>query len=518
MKSIALTIVCLPLFLCAARPGLAAEEDVPYVYASPEEVPRHLSFVTDDPKFNRMWTRTLESILSRQLENGELIESTVESGLYPNTFPRNLAAPILIKSGYYDEARRYLDFMWEHQKRDGSFWNFYDMKGNGGGKVEEDGGCYIVAHTCLYAVYSGDRDYLRARWGKIRKAMGYLENLFDRDLGLVFSTAGYSEGNISGGYNIYHQAVSSLAFRSASRIAGMLGREKEAKRWKEIETAISKGLFDQLYNREERRFYFQRRPEGGYFDPPYPAFLVLSYYDVVSPSDEALANSFAYLISGPRYGEYSVEIFGTEPFDHPHATGRGFWLGQNGHGWIIPYLLKAGRMAEADRWMRSLIAMTDTRTYLVPEHVNWGFWDPDGGEWAGRKYGVLPDSSAWVDPGNLYALSTAMHVVFTMVDTDPADEGQRVYFRIPPTFGMAAVTNLKASRGYLDATYQRKGGNIEITLAGWGEGELVVVGAGEANEVLRDGVAMKEWRRDDGGDLHIFTDFRPHRFAIRRQD
>ncbi len=512
----ATAILTLALLLRSASPGISGKDDVPYIYRSIDAVPRYLSFVTDDPKFNRMWTKTIESFLSRQLENGELIESTVESGLYPNAFPRNLTAPILVKSGYHEQVRRYLDFMWENQKKDGSFWNFYDMKGTGGGKVEEDGGCYIVSHTYLYALYSGDHGYLKERWGKIRLAMDYLEDLFNEEIQLVYSTAGYSEGNIAGGYNVYHQSVSIQAFRSASRIARILGKEREADRWRGFEEEIREGLFENLYNPEENRFYFQRRPEGGYFDPPYPAFLVLSYYDVVDPTSEALANSYRYLVSGPRYGEYSKEIFGTEPFDHAHATGRGFWFGQNGHGWIIPYLLKAGRMEEADRWMRSLIAATDTRTHLVPEHINWDGWDPDGGEWAGKRYGVLPDSSAWVDAGNLYALSTAMHVVFTIVDSDPADEGQTVTFRVPPSFGVVAVTNLRTHRGYFDATYHRMDRSIEINLMGVGNGELVVVGAGKVESVRKDGNVTDRWEMDDSGNLHIFTDFRPHRFTIQR--
>jgi hypothetical protein len=508
-------IVTLFLFNMMTTPAHGSEGDIPYIYGSRDDAPRYFSFVTDNPKFNEMWTESLVEFLSRQLENGQLIESMVESKLYMNAFPRSVTPLILIKSGYYREARRYLDFMWENQKKDGSFWNYYDMRGVGGGKVEEDGGCYVVAQTYMYSLYSGDHEYLKVRWGKIRKAMGYLEELFNGDLNLVFSTAGYSEGNIAGGYNIYHQAVSVFAFRSAAGIAELLGKRKDAQRYTEYEEKIKEGLFENLFYDEGGRFSFQRRPDGSFFDPPYPAFLMLSYYDIIDPSESAFERSFEYMIEGPRYGEYSEEIFGLEPFDHEHATGRGFWFGQNGHGWVIPYLLKAGRLDEADRWIRSLVSSTDNRTYLVPEHINWGEWDPDGGEWAGVKYGILPDSSAWVDPGNLYALSTAMHMVFNIIETDPADERQVVHIRVPSSFGMVSVTNLKANKGYLDAAFVRKNGSVDVSISGRGEGRLVIVGAEGDLEVSRDGVLYELWSRDAIGNTHITTDFHPHKFTIQ---
>jgi len=506
------------IFLFAVTKGNAGKDEAAYIYSSREEVPRYFSVVTDEPEFNRMWNTTITEILSRQLENGQLIESSTESGLYPHSFPRSVTTALLIKSGRLAEARKHLDFLWEHQKGDGSFWNFYNRKGKGEGLVEEDGGCYVVGHTYLYYLYSGDRDYLNKRWRKIAKAMDFIENLFDKNLGLVYSTAGYSEGNIKGGHNIYHQAISVFGFRSASGIASALGKDSEASSYRKYVKRIKKGIYDNLFNEEEGRFSFQRRKEGGFFDPPYPAFLVLAYYDVFDPREEAFEGSFKYLVEGPRYGEYSEEIFGLEPFDHDHSTGRGFWIGQNGHGWVIPYLLKAGRMDEANRWMKGLIAATDNRTFLVPEHINFGPWDPDGGSWDGKHYGVLPDPTAWVDPGNLYALSTAMHLVFNLVETDPGDEKQKIYFRVPPTFNMVGVSNLRIQAGYLDASYFRKGGEVEISVSGSGEGKLVVVGFARNVQVERDGTPWNNWLSDAAGDIIITTDLNDHTFTITSKE
>ncbi len=506
-------LLLLTLFFALVSTAHGGDES-PYIYSSRENVPRHLSFVTDNPKFNRMWTETIIEILSRQLANGQLIESSVESGLYPNSFPRSVTPVILIKSGYLDQARKRLDFLWDHQKKNGSFWNFHDREAKGGGIVEEDGGCYVVGQTYLYYLYSGDRSYLEKRWSKTVRSMNFLEDLFDKELNLFYSTAGYSEGNIRGGYNIYHQAISAYGFRSAAGIALALGKDGAAGRYTSYVEKVKKGVYENLYNREKERFSFQRSSEGGFFDPPYPAFLVLSYYDILDPREKSFENSFTYMMEGPRFGVYRDEIFGLEPFDHNHSTGRGFWLGQNGHGWVIPYLLKAGRMEEADDWIRSLISMTDEKTFLVPEHINWSHWDPDGGEWAGKKYGVYPEPSAWVDPGNLYALSTAMHMVFTIVDADPGDPGQTVYFRVPPSFGMVAVTNLRSTHGYIDASFVQYEGSVKISIAGEGEGKIVIVGHGETAEVERDGILYDRWVIDQNGDLDISTDFELHKFVI----
>jgi hypothetical protein len=127
---------------------------------------------------------------------------------------------------------------------------------------------------------------------------------------------------------------------------------------------------------------------------------------------------------------------------------------------------------------------------------------------------VLPDPKAWVDPGNLYALSTAMHFVFNIIETDPADEGQVIYFRVPPAFGMVGISNLRAQSGYVDASYVRKEGMIEITVSGTGDGKIVVVGAAGADRVTRDGTPWEEWVSDGTGDIIITSDLENRSFTI----
>jgi len=440
--------------------------------------------------------------------------------MYPNSFPRNVCPLILLKSGYTAEVRSYLDFLWRTQKKDGSFWNYFDRAGKGGGIVEEDGGAYVVYHTLLYGRYSGDTEYLRRHWVRIRRALDFLKGLLKHDVGLYYSTAGYSEGNVKGGYNIYHQAISMLAFESGAGIADLLGRTGERAEYLALLEEVRTGVRRHLVNEAENRYYFQLKPDGTYFDKPFPAPLILGYYDRVDPNDPFLAGSVDYILSGPLYGEFSREIFGLEAIDVERATGSGFWMGQVGHGWVIPYFLKAGRLDEADRWFRGLVAATDARTFLVPEHINWGGFDPDGGEWEGRHYGVLPDSSAWVDPGNLYAMATAMHVVFTIVDVDAGDPAQRVFIRVPTSVGFVGVTNLKAREGMLNVTWRRIDGGDEITLSGRGEGSVVVVGKDPEGTygVTRDGEPWEAWKMDANGRLSIRTDLRPHVITIQRTD
>ena len=517
MRSFTTKILAVLFLFLISQPVRGKEKEIPSIYDSRDDVPRYFSFVTDNPKFNRMWTETIVEILSRQLQNGQLIESSTDSGLYPNTFPRNVCPLILLKSGYYREVRRYLDFMWKEQKGDGSFWNYFDNKGKGGGILEEDGGAYVVYHTLKYVQYTGDQEYLKRRWTGIRKSLDYLGKLFEPDVGLFYSTAGYSEGNVKGGYNIYHQAITMLAMRSGAEIARMLGKKHEMEEYLNLLESVKGGIQGHLINEERKRYFFQLKPDGSHFDKPFPAPLILSYYDLIDPGDEAMAGSVDFILSGPLYGEFSRDIFGLEGIDVERVTGSGFWMGQAGHGWLIPYFLKVGRLAEADRWFRGLVNATDNATYLVPEHINWSGFDPDGGGWEGHIYGVLPDSSAWVDPGNLYALATAMHMVFTMVDVDVSDRDQRVYIRVPSSLGLVAVTNLRSFYGTIDLTYKKIEGGEEITLSGQGDGELVLVGKDPEGRFLlmRDGDVYDDWKLDASGRIKIGTDFKPHSFLIK---
>ncbi len=518
MRRIAIGSISVLTLLFLWSPSSGKDEEIPYIYGSREDVPRYFSFVTDNPKFNRMWTAALVEILSRQLRNGQLIESSVESGLYPDTFPRNVCPLVLLKSGYYEEVRRYLDFMWMEQKKDGSFWNYFDRKGKGAGIVEEDGGAYVVHHTLKYAQYSGDHQYLKRYWVRIEKALEYMTGLLRPDTGLFFSTAGYAEGGVRGGYDIYHQAITMLALESGAEIAGMLGKEGERMEYLRLLEATREAIDRHLVNGEDHRYFFQLKPDGSHFDKPFPAPLVLSYYDLVDPADPFLAGSVDFILSSSLYGEFSSDIFGLEGIDVERATGSGFWVGHIGHGWLVPFFLKAGRLGEADRWFQGLVKVTDNKTYLVPEHINWAGFDADGGEWGGRRLGVLPDSSAWVDPGNLYAMATAMHMVFTMVDVDVGDRDQKVHVRIPESLGLVGVKNLRSREGWIDLTFRRTGAGKEISVNGVGSGELVLVGEDPKGryEVKRDGEIYDGWELDERGSIVVRTDLRPHTFEFHR--
>jgi hypothetical protein len=516
----ATVLALLTLVTVAAATGLGAKEKSPYRYASADDVVRHFAFVTDQAGFNATWEVTVPSILSRQLENGLFIESTRESNLYPHAFPRNVFPDILLRSGYFDEIRRYLDFMWKNQKKDGSFWNYFDQRGKGAGIVEEDGGAYIIWQTYRYYLHTKDIGWLRSRWNGVVRAIEFLDGLRDEKLGLFYSTAGYSEGKITGGYNVYHQAIAFLAYRSAARIAEVLGKTDEADHCREIVQELPVRIREHLYDPEKGRFVFQLRRDGTVNDKPYPAFLILSYYHVFSATDELLARTIDYVRNGPLYGEYSADLFGFEGIDVERTTGSGFWIGQAGHGWYIPYLLERGELERAGRWFNGLAAARDPKTNLIPEHINWAGFDENGGAWkaTGDVFGVLPSPSAWVDPGNLYSMGTAMRVVFFIVNSDMEGRTPAVTLRVPASVGSLSAANIQTPAGYADLLYEREAGDgdIEVTLSGDGEGVLRILFEGDGPPaVSRDGEAYDHVSLlDSPPAVEIRTDFTAHTFRL----
>jgi hypothetical protein len=511
-----LALVVILLILADNNTAFPNKKESKYIYASPEEVTRHFSLITDNPEFNSTWAITIPEILSRQLENGEFIESSQESGMYPHCFPRNVFPDVLLRCGYTEEVRKYLDFMWKNQKKDGSFWNYFDKRGKGAGIVEEDGGAYIIWQTYLYYLHTKDPGYLWKHWDGVKRAIEFFKNLRDEELGLFYSTAGYSEGNIKGGFNVYHQSISVLAFRSATRIAQVLGKTMEAQEYNEIARELPGLIKRHLYDEEKGRFVFQLRKDGTINDKPYPAFLVLGYYDVFDPVDEALQRTIQYVREGPLYGKYSEELFGFEGIDVERITGSGFWIGQAGHGWMTPYLLKKGDLREAAIWFEGLVATRDKKTNLIPEHINWAGFDEDGGSWQGETLGVIPSPSAWVDPGNLYSMGTAIRVVFFMIDSRMDGPTPMITLRIPEGISTISASNIRTPSGYVDIIFERDEGSTSISVNGEGEGSIKILLEGQGKpSISRNGERYDHFSFSDSPPaIEITTDFTHHTFQL----
>ncbi len=128
--------------------------------------------------------------------------------------------------------------------------------------------------------------------------------------------------------------------RSATRIAEILGKTNQAQEYKKTAEAIPISIKKHMIENGLNRFVFQlRKSADGSLtvnDSPYPAHFVLGYYDIFDPVDETLYNTIRFVKEGPLYGRYSDEIFGFEGIDVERATRSGFWIGQAGHGWMIP--------------------------------------------------------------------------------------------------------------------------------------------------------------------------------------
>lgn len=493
------------------------KEKSPLIYEGPDTVRRHFALVTDDPEFNSTWSITVPEILSRQLKNGEFIESSRESNMYPHCFPRNVYPDILLRCGYFEEVKRYLEFMWENQKEDGSFWNYFDRYGKGAGIVEEDGGAYIIWQTYLYYLHTRDPGFLEMHWDGVVRAIDFFKRLRDEDTGLFYSSAGYSEGKIKGGFNVYHQTITVLAMRNAASIAGVLGRTIVAQEYRKIADEIPDLIKRHLYNEEAGRFVFQRRTDGSLNEKPYPAFFVLGYYDVFDPMDETLYRTVQYVRDGPLFGKYSEEIFGFEGIDVERTTGSGFWIGQAGHGWMIPYLLKRGDLKEASKWFKGLVASRDRNTNLIPEHINWAGFDEDGGTWHGKTLGVLPSPSAWVDPGNLYSMGTAMRVVFFMIDSKMDGPVASITLRIPDCIKTISASNIQTPLGYVDVLFERNDHRTTVHVSGKGEGILrILLTEGEAEpSITRDGDPYQNFSFfESPAAVEINTDFTHHTFLL----
>jgi hypothetical protein len=244
--------------------------------------------------------------------------------------------------------------------------------------------------------------------------------------------------------------------------------------------------------------------------------MVLSYYDIFDPMDETLANTIRFVREGPLFGRYSEKLFGFEGIDVERVTGSGFWIGQAGHGWMIPYLLKRGDLQEASVWFEGLVATRDKKTNLIPEHINWAGFDADGGSWRGETLGVLPSPSAWVDPGNLYSMGTAIRVVFFIVDSRMDGSTPLIVLRVPECIRSLAAANIQTPTGYIDLNLRRNEDSTLLQVSGDGEGTILLLYEGKENPfVTRDGEQYPHVSIHHApSSLEISTDFTHHSFVV----
>ncbi len=495
-----LPLVALLAAACAlpARAEHPAQRPEPFV---PSARSLHASFHTDNWKFNHIVAEAFPEILERELPSGALIESGPESNLYPHIFPRAMWPMLLARCGYLDAVHDYLAFMYDHRQKDGSFANFYRTSdGKGMGVREEDGGSYVVWATAAYLRFGGDEAFVRDHWQDVRKAMRFLEKSQDRDTGLLGSTAGTMETpEFEQGFNIYHQLISIAGFRAAARIADGLGEPGDAAHWRELEGTIRQGIVDHLTTPDGTRFVYKTVDDGNQF---WAAYFLFTYWDVWNPHDPVLTATIDRVMADQVAED--GRMLALEPFSMTTPTGNGPWLGQWGHGMIICHFLRTGDLAEAGRWLDSFVDLIDTRTFLVPEHINWARWDADGGRPDYPGYGLYPDESAWVDPGNLFTEGTAMMMLPTMVELDPDDAAANLWVRLPVGLDRMEADNLLGPQGYVSVRARRDGGSWSVDLSGGGAVRLHLVGTPwSETTALREAPEGTTLHADDNGDVLV---------------
>ncbi len=163
-----------------------------------------------------------------------------------------------------------------------------------------------------------------------------------------------------------------------------------------------------------------------------------------------------------------------------------------------------------------MIATRDRRTNLIPEHINWAGFDGDGGSWDGKTLGVLPSASAWVDPGNLYSMGTAIRVITFILDSGMGGSASDITLRIPDSINTLSASNVQTPSGYVDILYRRAKNSLEIFISGDGDGVLrILLDEKRTPHVSRDGEEYPHVSLVDSPPaLEITTDFSAHSFLV----
>jgi len=366
-----------------------------------------------------MTTAGFESVFRRQdqYETGGIVESDerVDEGrnlYWPWCWPRTYIVKPLLKAGHSDRVRRFLDYWMKCQRDDGSWLHCYDIRDYAEypGLPETDNVGYMLRHIWSYIESSNDTGWLETNWGKVVKAVEFLERKYNSELNLVW---GVEECDIPGvgrypvRYSLHINLICAGGIESAGRLAEVYGADEKGESWKDLaEEILTKGIKGNLWDAEKDVFSFGLTEDGFKLTAPAAWLTLMPYwlYDRFDYSLESYCNYYRKELYGkdPKipgcYWSYNFSpVMDAGEQVEDEYSGSGVWIG--GLPVVIHALMKAGRQEEAEEQLANIIKYTNPDNKLIPEHINTLHAGKLG------RYSTYPEPYYYVDSGNLLHLS-----------------------------------------------------------------------------------------------------------------
>ncbi len=350
----------------------------------------------DDKDFENAYYRSLMTLkLLTYNRTGSIIAAStasfpatpggVENWDYRYTWLRDsyFAMRALLRSGHYDEVERMLNFFYRIQGADGHWKSpLYTIDGKelgneivikeltGPGEEDQirlgnaaskqlqlDSEGSVLHATYLYYLFTGDMDFLRKHWEKVRKSGNWIKKNHSR------REAGPWESRDGGEHYTYGKVICYVGMESASKIAKILGKKDE---WKKESEKLKKNILKNAWS-EQRQAFLQTFEKDAPIDI---SVLSIEDYGLAKPDDRRIRKT-VQLIEEKLIKDGGVMRYenATLPFYLPTL-------------WLASHYIRNGNKKRATELIRTCVD-SSTDLYLVAEHFNPRH---------GTQYGNFPQS------------------------------------------------------------------------------------------------------------------------------
>ena len=170
--------------------------------------------------------------------------------------------------GDFQTVRRELEFIQKYQDISGKIFHEISTSGVVHYDAADATPLYIIL-AFHYLRASGDREFIRASWPHLKKAMDFLYST-DSDGDLLIENTGVGHGWVEGGKlwpvhtEFYLAGIWGEALQDASRLASLVGKDDLARRYGQDALAVKKKVDTEFWNPSTMFYSYGRLKDGSY--------------------------------------------------------------------------------------------------------------------------------------------------------------------------------------------------------------------------------------------------------------
>ncbi len=204
----------------------------------------------DTKKAEAIYKKSIEVIKKVQLKNGGCL-ATPKGERYPYVYPRDHAVIVLgfLSAGLYKRAKKGLEFVFSCQLESGAFPQRIDQDGTDASykPIQIDGTGLILYALSKYISLTGDTEFARAKWDKVKKAVEYITSNIYKEKQLIFTPNSIHEfPPTEKGLEIWANCVCCSALNKMHELSMILNYNHNM--WKEYAIKVKDGILKHMWN------------------------------------------------------------------------------------------------------------------------------------------------------------------------------------------------------------------------------------------------------------------------------